>query len=261
MMQARPEIRRPALRYFGGKWMLAPWILSFFPQHDVYVEPFGGAASVLLRKPRAKVEIYNDLDSEVVNVFRVLRDPVASKALASLLLLTPFAREEFRAAYEPSLDPVERARRMICLSLMGIGADAVFGRTSGFRSKAMDRRNPALDWQNYPREVAKFCERLAGVTIESRPAHQVMRDFDTPKTLHYVDPPYMHGTRRRIRRRNYRHELTDACHAELLKTLAELKGMVVLSGYKSAAYESLGWKRCETEALADGAGPRTERLA
>src|SRR3990172_7088785 len=100
---------RPALRYFGGKWRLAPWIVSHFPAHRIYVEPFGGGASVLIRKPRSYGEIYNDIDSHVVNVFRVLRDPQTADELEQLLRLTPFARDEFVLAREPSLDPVEDA--------------------------------------------------------------------------------------------------------------------------------------------------------
>lgn len=115
---------RPVLRWHGGKWNLAPWIISHFPDHKVYVEPFGGAASVLIRKHRSHAEIYNDLDNEVVNLFRVLRSDRADE-LAELLRLTPFAAEEFFTAYETSCDPVERARRTIVRSYMGFGSNAV----------------------------------------------------------------------------------------------------------------------------------------
>ena len=104
-------VTRPALRYHGGKWKLAPWLQLFFPAHRVYVEPFGGGASVLLRKPRSYGEVYNDLDAEVVNVFRMLRD--RGPELHNLLTLTPFARAEFKLAYETSADPLEQARRTI----------------------------------------------------------------------------------------------------------------------------------------------------
>src|SRR4051812_49100283 len=110
-------ISRPVLRYFGGKWKLAPWIISQFPPHRIYVEPFGGGASVLLRKDRSYGEIYNDLDTEVVNVFRVLqRHP---RRLKRMLEVTPFARDEWELAYVRVKDPVERARRAIIRSFMG----------------------------------------------------------------------------------------------------------------------------------------------
>lgn len=121
--------RRPVLRYHGGKWRLAPWICAHFPAHRLYVEPFGGAASVLLRKPRSYGEIYNDLDGEIVNVFRVLRDN--GHALRAALELTPFAREEFAESYMPHSDPIEQARRTIVRSFQGFGSAAVCG--EGFR--------------------------------------------------------------------------------------------------------------------------------
>ncbi len=112
---------RPVLRWFGGKWKLAPWILSHFPAHRVYVEPFGGAGSVLMRKPRSYCEVYNDIDCEVVNLFRVLRDPGQAARLIADLELTPFSRDEFIAAYEPAEDPAELARRLVMRSFMGFG--------------------------------------------------------------------------------------------------------------------------------------------
>src|SRR5690606_19105648 len=114
--------RRPVLRWHGGKWLLAPWIIEHFPAHRVYVEPFGGAGSVLMRKPRTYAEIWNDLDGEVVNIFRVLRSPDANR-LVDALRLTPFSRQEFTGAYEPSSDPVERARRLVIRSFMGFGSN------------------------------------------------------------------------------------------------------------------------------------------
>ena len=90
---------RPVLRWHGGKWLLAPWIIGHFSEHRVYVEPFGGAGSVLMRKPRCYAEVWNDLDGEVVNLFRVLRSARAQE-LVDVIRLTPFARDEFVAAYE-----------------------------------------------------------------------------------------------------------------------------------------------------------------
>lgn len=252
------KIRRPALRYFGGKWMLAPWIISLLPPHEIYVEPFGGAASVLMRKPRAKVEVYNDLDGEIVNVFRVLRDKDDARRLERNLRFTPYARGEYALAFLEGGDDIERARRTIVRAFMGHGPDSVNpGHRSGFRAKTLNsNRTAALDWVNYPPEVPRFCERLSGVTIEARDAFELIPDFDTEHTLFYVDPPYLHATRGD--RHNYRHELSDDVHARLLNLLSGLRGMVVLSGYASPEYERLGWKRCETEAMADGARARVE---
>lgn len=257
---------RPALRWHGGKWMLAPWILEHLPPHRIYVEPFGGAASVLLRKPRSYAEIYNDLDVDVVNLFRVLRSDRAGE-LVDALRLTPFARDEFNQAYESAEDPVELARRLIIRSFMGFGSDGHNGsRPTGFRANS--RRSgttPAHDWANYPKYLRALIERLEGVVIENRPAIEVMAQQDSAETLHYVDPPYVHSTRSTARnstRKNYRHELSDADHVKLLDFLRGLEGMVVLSGYPHSLYDEAltGWRRIEREALADGARKRTEVL-
>jgi len=105
--------RRTLLRYFGGKWALAPWIMAHFPVHRVYVEPFGGAASVLLRKPRSRVEVYNDLDEEIVGIFRIVQSEKSCQALMRRLRRTPYSRREFERAFESSSDPIIRAQRAI----------------------------------------------------------------------------------------------------------------------------------------------------
>ncbi|MYE01106.1 MAG: DNA adenine methylase, partial [Alphaproteobacteria bacterium] len=152
---ARP-LSRPALRWHGGKWRLAPWIIDHMPEHRVYVEPYAGAASVLLRKPRAYSEVYNDLDGEVVGLFRILRDPVQAARLAELLELTPYARSEFEAAYAACTCPVETARRLVVRSFQGFGADGHNADVAtGFRSSATrNGTTPAHDWRNYPGELA-----------------------------------------------------------------------------------------------------------
>lgn len=257
---------RPVLRWHGGKWILAPWIIEKFPQHRIYVEPYGGAASVLLRKPRSYAEVYNDLDDDVVSMFRVLRGPRA-KELVDSIIFTPYARSEFKTAYEPTDDPVEAARRLMIRSFMGFGSDGHNGaRMTGFRSTSnRSGTTPAHDWDNYPDALELIIARLSGVVIENAPAIDVMRRNDTPATLHYVDPPYVHATRSKAHnssKKNYRHEMSDADHEQLLAFLKQLKGRVVLSGYPHPLYETemKGWRRTERAALADGARKRTEVL-
>lgn len=260
---------RPVLRWHGGKWRLAPWIIAHMPPHQVYTEAFGGAGSVLLRKPRAYAEIWNDLDNEVVNLFRVLRDIDDAARLIELLRLTPFARDEFNRAYELTGDPVERARRLIIRSFQGFGSDgATVEYRTGFRANSnRSGTTPAGDWANYPDCLALIVERLRGVVIEQRDAVQVLRAHDRADALHFVDPPYLRHTRSRTNRRrggggNYRHELTDEQHAELLDALDELAGAVILCGYPSELYDSRlrHWRRIDCAAMADGAQPRTEVL-
>jgi DNA adenine methylase len=262
---------RPVLRYHGGKWRLAPWIISHFPPHRVYVEPFGGAASVLLRKPRARGEVYNDLWDRVVDLFRVLRDECLALELESRLRLTPFARSEFKAATPEAFDTddiVERARMTIVRAYQGHGSNAPNERMStGFRSNSMrSNTTPANEWAGYPDCLPDFVERMRGVIIESRPAADVMHGFDGPDTLHYVDPPYLPETRSPgnpyCKKHMYAHEMSVADHRALAKTLKSLEGMVVLSGYPSPLYDKLyaKWHRVEISARADGALDRTEVL-
>ena len=253
-------VTRPVLRWHGGKWNLAPWVIQHLPAHRIYVEPFGGAASVLLRKPRAYAEVYNDLDDDVVGLFRVLRDPVSASQLVSSIRLTPFARIEQVEAYEQAADPVERARRLIVRSYMGFGSNGTHRKT-GFRANSnRSGTTPARDWANYPDPLAAVAERMVGVTVENRDAKAVMAAHDGPATLHYVDPPYMPETR--DKGGDYAHELTGDQHVELLQFLRTLGGMVVLSGYPSPVYDDLlaDWTRVERKALADGARARTEVL-
>ena len=113
LVEINREVPRSALRYFGGKWALAPWIIGHMPEHRVYVEPFGGAASVLLRKPRSKIEIYNDLDDEIVGLFRILQNPTQCQTLVRVLKRTPYARREFELAFRSTDDPLERARQRL----------------------------------------------------------------------------------------------------------------------------------------------------
>ena len=253
---------RPALRWHGGKWLLAPWVISHFPPHRVYTEAFGGAASVLLQKDRAYAEVYNDLDGEVVNLFRVLQDRVQAAILLRTLRLTPWSRQEFKRAYEPTQDPVRRAWGLVVMSMMGFGSNSHARIATGFRANSNRSGTiPAQDWQNYPDALEAIVNRFRGVVIENRPAVEVIRQHDAPDVLHYVDPPYVHSTRSDVRA-DYAVELNDAEHRDLLAVLRGALGMVVLSGYPSALYDTMlhDWKRIEKAALADGARKRTEVL-
>jgi DNA adenine methylase len=228
---------------------------------------------VLLRKPRTYAEVYNDLDDEVVALFRVLRDPALSDRLLELLRLTPFARSEFKLAYEPTDDMVEQSRRLIIRAFMGFGSNAHASlekghRSTGFRSNSSrSGTTPGHDWANYPAILAAVIDRLSGVVIENRPAIELIAQHDREEALFYVDPPYLPETRSPANKydlkwRMYRHELTRSDHAELLEVLDAVKSMVILSGYADPLYDDrLGhWRRVETAALADGARPRTEVL-
>jgi DNA adenine methylase len=252
------------LRYHGGKFRLAPKLIRIFPPHRIYTEAFGGGASVLLLKARAYAEIYNDLDGEVVNVFRVLQNRRKAHRLQELLRLTPFARKEFELSYKQARTDVERARRTIIRSFMGFGSDSISrlkASRAGFNTRLSSvmqtgfRWNsnrsgtgPASDWQNYPAHIAEFSERLQGVVIEQRDARVILEKMDGPETLHYVDPPYPGSTRSSGADHRYRHEMiSDTDHQNLAALLRSLTGMVIVSSYRTPLYENLysGWHTLE----------------
>ena len=258
-------IERPALRYHGGKFRLAEHLIRHMPEHTTYVCGFGGGGSDLLRKWRSKVEVYNDLDQEIVSYFQVLRDPVQAQELARLLGLTPYSRVEFERAYEPTSDPVERARRTLIRSHMGFGSDSCnTKRRTGFRTSRSTSGDggtpPSLDWSRLPAHVPSFTARFAGVIIENRDALEVAREFDGPETLHYFDPPYVAITRSEAR--GYRHELTDGDHVRLADGTRGLAGMVLVSGYRCDLYDELyhGWHRVDRHVRVFRGSKRTESL-
>lgn len=261
------KVTRPALCWHGGKWRLGPWIIGHFPPHRVYVEAFGGAGSVLLRKPRVGAEVYNDLDGEVVNLFRVLRDRRKATELERLLKLTPYAREEMEAAYLPppsKKNVIERARRAVVRGFMSHGADG-FNRKArpGFRGQRSGSGYfHAHDWKNWADALPALVDRLQGVVIENKDALQLIQKIDAPDVLYYLDPPYVPATRKIRQRKVYAFEMDDAGHERLAELLQSLKGMVILSGYKSELYERLysGWAISKCTAYGEKAVQRTEVL-
>ena len=238
------------MRYYGGKWRIAPWIVSHFPPHRIYVEAFGGGASVLLQKEPAYGEVYNDLDGEVVNVFRVIRKN--SKRFKRIIDAMPFAREEMEISYRRVKDPVERARRTIIRSFMGYGSDSVTRECrTGFRSNSnRSGTTPAHDWASWPKQIQAFHLRLKGVVVENRDACEVMASQDSEETLHYLDPPYIHDTRSTLQTKHgYRFEMSDSDHGRLRDFVRTLKGMVLISGYEHKIYNELGWEKKELQTL------------
>jgi len=246
----RTTIKNPLVKYHGSKWRLAPWIISNFPKHEIYVEPFGGSGSVLLRKERSRIEVYNDLDGEIVNLFQVVREH--GEELARLIYLTPYSRNEFIKSFEHTENPIERARRTIIRSYQGWGSGYITNIDSGkiakpengfcvdWKGKHSGRRNH--NWLNIPNTILAVIERLQGVVIEAINYKAIIKKNDTKKTLFYVDPPYLSEVR--DRGNDYRHEFTVDDHVELAHILNNAAGSVIVSGYASKLYNELyrGWK-------------------
>lgn len=248
------SIAHPLIRYHGGKFRIADWIISQFPRHKTYVEPFGGGGSVLLCKEPSQIEVYNDIDDEVVNLFRVLRNTQQRQQLEFELYLTPFARSEFYQAYEDTDCPVEKARRMIVRAQMGFGsAGATKGKT-GFRMAGGRQKNYELIlWDKYPSRLSDFAERLKQVLIENQEASKVINYYDDTDTLFFIDPPYVRSTRA-ANVSAYQYEMNDTAHIDLLDQINNVKGNVVLSGYDCDLYNTRlsHWKKLTKNVQASG---------
>jgi len=249
------DIRRPLVRYHGGKFILADWIISHFPKHRIYCEPFGGGASVLLKKPRSYAEIYNDLDSNIVSVFRAARDYPSE--LIRWIGRTPYSRQIFNETYEKGSNPVDVAGRFIARSFMGFGSAAITsnkGRT-GFRANSnRSGTTPAHDWKNYVRHLSAITKRMRGVVIENVSAVDLIRSADSESTLFYIDPPYLPETRWTVTPNAYKYEMTFEQHEQLLQLIQSLKGFVIISGYESELYMARlsGWKHITKDSLKSG---------
>ena len=246
------EIRRPALRYFGGKWRIAPWVISYFPEHGSYIEPCGGGASVLIQKEQSELETYNDLDSRVVNFFRVLRDQ--ADELVQRIRLTPWSREEFEVICQAEIDdPVENARRFYALCKQSIAEPG-----GSWRSAYQGGRVADMEDVDHLRLIAK---RFAEVQIENRDALEVVEKYAHENSLVYIDPPYVAATRTGS---NYRYEMDDTYHRRIADLLRAIPGYVVISGYPSALYRELyeaqGWERYDKTATTISGASRIESV-
>lgn len=259
-MVATADIKRPALRYYGGKWDLGRWIISHFPPHDHYVEPCFGAGSVFLQKPQVKLETANDLNGRVVNYFRVMRD--RPDELIRLLDLTPWAAEEYRLSQEVSEDELEDARRFHIMCWMSVNGGPL---PTGFRAQnAIGSRfaTPATDLLNH--DLWSVSRRLKNIQILNEDAVTTLERYTRASdALIYFDPPYLPETR------SYQNGYAGfdsgiELHFRAAEVLHTLPGYVVISGYACPLYadlfESRGWIRRDREIQTNSGGKRTESI-
>jgi DNA adenine methylase len=251
------SVKKLVLKYYGSKFRLAHWIISFFPAHRHYVEPFAGGASVLLVKEPSRLETINDLNCEIVNFFRVLRE--CPEELVRQVKLTPWARSEFNYCLEEIEveNPVERARRFFFRIWMNLQGSMV-SQKANFRrhNKGTKVITKSIDHDN----LFDASKRLRSVLIENRDAFKLIREMDSEDTLFYLDPPYVFSTRSTSKA--YSHEMTDDNHREFAELLYSVKGFVILSGYPSKIYEELfearGWLRFDKDAWTMRGTKKTE---
>lgn len=245
------------MAYYGGKTSIADWIVEHLPAHQHYVEPFAGSLAVLLAKPSAAMETVNDIDADLMTWWRVLRDRPAE--LARVCALTPHSRAEHTAAYESADDELEQARRVWVRLTQGRGGTL---RRTGWRHYAKPTGTTSMpDYlAAYVNRIAPVADRLAQVSLECRPAAEIIAAYGQHgDVLLYVDPPYLAETRTSV---NYRHEMAgDAAHRELAEQLRDCRAAVVLSGYDSALYRDLydGWDRISRGTYTGQAHARSER--
>lgn len=261
-------IDRPAFRYHGSKWLLAPWIIDHFSPHECYVESFGGNASVLLRKPRSYLEVYNDMAEDVVSFFRVLRE--RPDDLVKSLELTPYAKREWEMActVDGDPDPLEIARRFYIRSVMSIAGPTAQWRTGWRRQKVVSKQDGRKQMTPAPLSfmdleyLYQVADRLRGVQIECDDALEVIARYDSPETLFYVDPPYPASTRGRWATHAYVHEMSDEQHVVLAQVLHDVRGAVIVSGYACDLYMNLyrGWQNVARAARTNSPGGSVEYL-
>jgi DNA adenine methylase len=256
-----------AFGWYGGKFNHLNWLLPLLPDATHYCEPFGGSASVLLNRKPSPVETYNDLDGELVNFFRVLRD--SQEELIRAIGLTPFSREELRIAAEELVDnlsELERARRFFVRARQvrtGLAQTASVGRWAHCKLTSRAGMAGAVSrWLGSVEGLSEIVQRLLRVQIENSPAIEVIQRYDSEETLFYCDPPYPHASRGDANA--YRYEMTDDEHRQLAEVLRNVKGRVALSGYHcdllDKLYEDWDYIEASSKQCLSVKQPRTEVL-
>lgn len=250
---------KPILKYPGSKARLANWIVSYFPEHRAYVEPFCGSAACFFAKAPARNEVLNDTFGGIVNLFRVLRE--TPQELIRRVDFTPWSREEYELAEAETSgtgDAIEDARRFLVRCWQAHGTR--FSTRSGWRNigPSNEAKTTTL-WRQLPARLSAIIDRLKDAEIECRPAVEVIARYNTPDCLIYADPPYMLDTRNGA---YYAHEMSDSDHCALLDVLDMHRGPVVLSGYAHPLYDTrlAHWHRVSTPAKAETGAGRIEVL-
>ena len=248
-------------KYPGAKWSIARWIIDHFPEHHSYLEPFFGSGAVLFTKDRSDIETVNDLDGDVVNAFDWIRRD--TEKLAHEVYFTPYSRQVYDETFKRrgiETDSLKRAVDFLTLVMMGRGFTNAGPKTGWCNDvQARSAAYQAGLWCKLPKSIFEAAERLRGVQIECMPAVDLIRRFNFPNVLIYADPPYLLSTRHG---KQYKHEMDERDHEELLEALKAHRGPVLLSGYDSELYnDSLrGWYRDEVTTYAQTATKRREIL-
>ncbi|SKC62044.1 DNA adenine methylase [Maledivibacter halophilus] len=249
------------LKWPGAKWTLSSRIIKLMPEHKIYLEPFFGSGAVFFQKAPVNTEVLNDLDLQVTNLFKVIRDN--PQELAERVYFTPYSRDEYRESYNVEGDEIERARRFLARSNMARAGMQYY--TSSWRHAgpvlgAKCKQRVTGDWNRIPQRILEAADRLKDAEIENTDALKLIEKYNHKDCLIYVDPPYLLSTRKQ---RYYNVEMTDnEEHEKLIKLLKKHSGPVMLSGYDSELYNDLlpGWTKHEFKTNAEQGKRRTEIL-
>ncbi len=252
------KVRRPILRYYGGKFRIAPRIIETFPEHSKYVEPFCGAASVLLRKNRSGSEVLADADERVVKYLAAVRDH--GEVISRKVGATSPTKEAWISAigHLDDSDPVSMAVAMLTRSFLTRGTDEIDYPSASYRKHPIS----IAAWGTLPQSVLAASERLRGVEILTGSYERTFREHDSPSTLFYIDPPYLKSLR--TSSHGYRRDFSKTDHEKMLALVRNLDGKVVISGYGSTLYDqclsNAGWNKVRFSAMGDCAKKATEQL-
>lgn len=254
---------KSVIKYQGSKWNIAPQLVELIPEHHSYVEPFFGSGAVLFNKPVSDIETVNDMDSDVVNLFRCIQKD--SERLARLVMTTPFSREEYERQFEGCTSTLyasnfQRAAGFLIKCWQGHGF-RTNGYKVGWKNDVVGREKAYALWNWYrlPDWIIDITERLRKVQIENRPALEVIERFNYSQVFMYLDPPYMLGTRSG---KQYMHEMTDAEHEELLQMILQSRAKIMISGYETDMYNDYlsGWEKKQFSSCAEHGKPRVETV-
>jgi DNA adenine methylase len=250
---------RSPIRRFGAKTpyvgKLLPYIWKY--DHHVYAESFMGGAALLFAKTPSPVEIINDIDGGVVNLFRVLQDPLLFEEFHRLVSLTPYSREFYyhcRNHWKAYTDPCRRAWAYFIASRQSFSSDIRGGWSHVVKESKGGVAGSVQRWLSIIELLPQISERLLRVQIERLDFRKFLPKYDGPETLYYHDPPYVPSTRTAG---GYEHEMTEEDHEELVEILLGLQGKSILSGYANPIYERLehaGWARHDYDVACHASG-------
>lgn len=250
---------RQVLKYPGSKWAIAQRLADMLPEHHTYLEPYFGSGALFFCKKPSDIEMINDLDNNVVNLFSCIRN--RPEELAALVAATPYSRVEYEEAFcSKDSDSLERARCFLTTCWQGHGF-----RTNGYRAgwkndvHGRESMYALRNWYSIPEAILEVAERLRTVQIDCQPALKIIRRFNYPDVFIYADPPYLLETRTS---KQYRYEMTDEDHEELLEVLLGTKAKVMISGYENDMYNSRlkGWHKKHFRSNAEYGGQRVETV-